>query len=174
MSSFNYTKEKTKFEKQWKCLADEYAAAGMHEKDIHAMHDFDWSVFKQERTWRIHATSIEDIIAADPEFGSALNVNTSTISAVLITHDSYSLDTIDEKYYWLKDVRNPDIRALLYQLADIDLLILHLSVFIGLNQEEIGQYLHVSQQAVSRRLARIKNFFKKSNAVGCKTAFPTA
>ncbi len=174
MSAFNYAKEKAAFEKQWERLASEYADAGMPEKDIQAMRDYDWSVFKEERNWCIHTTSIEDILPSNTEFRSDLDVTTSTICDELISHDSYSLDVIDDKYYWLKDVCDPDIKDLLYQLSDIDLCILHLSVFVGLSQEEIGQHLNLTHQAVSKRLAKTNKFFKKNLAVGCKTAFLTA
>ena len=51
---FNYSFEKGKFEAEWTKLRDEYRAVGMDEAAIEAMREFDWSVFKSERTYRRH------------------------------------------------------------------------------------------------------------------------
>lgn len=48
--AFNYAYEKKKFEKEWKQLRKEYAAAGMSFEDIEAMRQFDLKVFNSNRS----------------------------------------------------------------------------------------------------------------------------
>lgn len=46
--AFNYAYEKKKFEKEWKQLQKEYAAAGMSFEDIEAMRQFDLGCIQQQ------------------------------------------------------------------------------------------------------------------------------
>ena len=55
---FNYGLEKKKFDGEWERLRREYAAAGMDEAAIEAMHEFDWQIFKRERTYCRHTQQV--------------------------------------------------------------------------------------------------------------------
>ena len=54
---FNYGIEKKKFNEEWKKLQKEYEEAGMSEKSIQEIYEFDLNVFRKNRTEINHIIS---------------------------------------------------------------------------------------------------------------------
>ena len=55
---FNYGREKRAFDEKWARLEVEYRAAGMSEKAIQDMKNYDWQWFCSERTYRNHVQTL--------------------------------------------------------------------------------------------------------------------
>ena len=51
---FNYSYEKKKFDTEWEKLEIEYRKSGMTEKAIMEIRNFDWNLFKLQRTEALH------------------------------------------------------------------------------------------------------------------------
>ena len=51
---FNYGLEKKNFDSQWAMTRKQYEDAGMSSEAIHAMYDYDWSVFNANRSYQNH------------------------------------------------------------------------------------------------------------------------
>ena len=49
---FHYGYEKRKFDAEWTRLEQEYRAAGMDDRQIAAMKEYDWSWFCSQRTYQ--------------------------------------------------------------------------------------------------------------------------
>ena len=104
---FNYAAEKKKFETLWARLRREYRAAGMSDTAIQKMHDFDWEVFKQERTYRLHTQDlgigIFDEPSAEQEDKSAL------MKKFLESVSRWDDYTTASRYGWIEEVDDPSI-----------------------------------------------------------------
>lgn len=58
--NFNYSYEKKKFEQEWKKLEREYKQAGMSDKDIQTMKEFDMEYFRLNRNTVLHTCDLQD------------------------------------------------------------------------------------------------------------------
>lgn len=57
--NFNYSYEKKKFEQEWAKLEKEYGQAGMSDKDIQEMKNFDYDCFKLNRNTVLHTYDLQ-------------------------------------------------------------------------------------------------------------------
>lgn len=57
--NFNYSYEKKKFEQEWAKLEKEYRQAGMSDKDILEMKNFDYDCFKLNRNTVLHTYDLQ-------------------------------------------------------------------------------------------------------------------
>ena len=62
---FNYGMAKKRFEKEWEKLRKEYEDAGMSEKDIQEIYEFDLDVFRNERIECLHTQPFLDSKVSD-------------------------------------------------------------------------------------------------------------
>ena len=58
--SYNYAREKRKFDAEWKRKALWYRKEGMSEEDIEAMHSFDLAQFNRDRAYESRLSSVRD------------------------------------------------------------------------------------------------------------------
>ena len=159
MGKFNYRREKALFDREWSQLEKQYSSAGMAAGSIAAMKGYDWNLFNKRRSWRKHEDTFTEIM---PEGDSCedLNADNLNIGHAFSSEDSYALVSADKRFSWLNEITNPELLHLLNQLSEIDLIILTYSVFEGKSQKEISLMVGTSQQAVSKKLVRIKKFLK--------------
>lgn len=145
----SYTELKKEFEQEWAKNLKLYIEAGMTPEFIAAMREFDEEVFRKERAF-------QDNIPARIEYW-----------------DDPRMDNPVEYFSRLKkdlDTQLEDISPGLSQRAterDKEILLL---ASIGYTQAEIGEKLHISQQAISLRFNKLKKLFK----IACKNASPDA
>ena len=58
---FNCAAEKAKFDREWAKLRKEYANAGMSEKSIQKIYEYDWHCFCRNRAYERRATKMPSI-----------------------------------------------------------------------------------------------------------------
>ena len=149
---FHYWLEKKKFEEDWKQKRIEYAAAGMPEADIQRMYEFDWALFRQERVYQARNYPLEPAYL-QKQTGttdkSRWLLRYSNALAQTNLYDGDDLSTIPDQ------TDNPKMLSLFRQMDNMDLHLLSL-LLDGYKQEEIALRLCISQQAVSKRLIKMK------------------
>lgn len=101
--AFNYAYEKKKFEKEWKQLQKEYAAAGMSFEDIEAMRQFDLDIFNSNRRFFSHTQPLLSSDCGEDDYGqedkSVLLVRFS--EAMSVTDDGVSFHS---RYWWIEEL----------------------------------------------------------------------
>ena len=151
--AFNYAVEKKKFDKTWETLCKEYAEAGMSSNAIDEIYAFDLKVFNRERAEAVHT---QEYLTGDFE-----NEGQSTLLQkfpdCLASVDDNSI--FHSRYWWVETIETPKLAKKLKQLSNEDLEILTLYVFENYTQEEIGDLLGTTQQAISKRLKKMKKFY---------------
>ena len=154
---FNYAKEKTRFEKEWKKLRKEYEVAGMCADDIESVHTFDWEVFLSRRVYENHTQPLPDTLLNDENNGkcSSLFKKFSSLST------SFDVEDFSDRYAWLESVSDTELYAKLAMLSAEDLELLTLYAIDGYTQTEVALLLGQSQSVISRKISRIKKFLKK-------------
>ena len=135
---YNHALEYRKFEAQQRRLRREYEQAGMREAEISAMYLFDLAVFNRERRHWEHTRELpEDFRSlADPA------------------------DEAHPRLWWVEEIGDPVLAKRLKALSETDLELLTLYAMDGYTQPEIARKQGTTQQAISKKLARLKNFLK--------------
>ena len=134
--------ERKKFDGQQRALRELCQHAGMSEAEIHALQRFDLRVFLEERRYREHTQPYaEDRAAATGPT------------------EGYS------RYAWIEEISDPALAKAMKSLTQVDLELLTLYVVDGCNQAEAAACLGISQQNVSRRIARLKKYLKNFGQV---------
>ncbi len=64
---FNCAAEKAKFDREWAKLRKEYANAGMSEKSIQKIYEYDWHCFCRNRAYERRATKMPSIEIDGPD-----------------------------------------------------------------------------------------------------------
>ena len=133
--AYNYAKEKRKFDAEWKRKASWYRKEGMSEDDIEEMRRFDLEQFNRDRAYESRRRPLETACGSCytlmPEFNSG--------------HCG-----------WMEELNDPRLSANLCELPEADLELLTLLCVDGLSQAQTARVLGCTQQAVSKRLYKIK------------------
>lgn len=156
---FNYSYEKKKFEQEWAKLENEYKQAGMPDKDIQAMKEFDLKHFRLNRNTILHTFDLQD--REDLE-------NNGNDDFGNIAFDKIKYTTIKEqkkvethsRFWWTEELDSEEIISKIKNLSEEDIELLTLYVFEKYTQNEIGKFYGISQKAVSKRLAKVISFLK--------------
>lgn len=100
--SFNYAKEKRKFDEEWTRLQEQYAKAGMNAEAIAQMKAFDWGWFCSRRVYDWHTQSFPEEAIRDEDVQSNLFRKFAALSVVFDT------DMPTGRYGWVfaKDLRS--------------------------------------------------------------------
>ena len=149
--------KRSKFEKEQAKLRKEYLAAGMTEEQIKEMYEFDLQEYRRSRIEAMHTQELEfdsedfdDKETDNPLFKKYLE-------AISVTMD-YSDSS---RFGWIEAIENSKLASALKALPDDDLELLTKLVIDEMNQPEIAISMGVSQQAISKKIIKIKNFFEK-------------
>lgn len=155
---FNYAHEKAKFDREWEKTQQIYRSAGMNEKSIQEMRDFDWSLFKKERIYQLHTQKIG---GADFESEDSVQSDKSPLLkkffAKLSLCDDY---TAISRYGWIDDLSDTELLRRVSALSHEDLELLTLFVIDELSQKQIARILSCSQQNISKRIQKIRKNLK--------------
>ena len=160
MSSFNYRAEKSRFDFLWDRLAVEYREAGMSPEAIEEMRQFDWDEFKRRRNCWLHETLFSELEPSEESDDSDNTIPNSRLLKQMVVSDTYADTPKSDRYQWFKDITSPDLLNQLLLLSDSDLALLNAYMFEGYSQVEIAKMLGVSQQAVAKKLSRLKRILK--------------
>lgn len=153
---FNYAREKRKFDKEWRKLAEQYIEAGFDTAGIQAMHDFDWELFCQRRTYENSEQELPSAMIDDSD-GKNRSTLFRKFPSLTVSFDENSLIG---RYGWMEAVTDPLMTDKLSRLTGDDVELLTLLVFDEYQQTEIAAMQACTQQAVSKKIKRIKIFLK--------------
>lgn len=133
--AYNYAREKRRFDAEWKRRELWYRKEGMSEDDIEEMRRFDLEQFNRDRAYESRRRPLETACGSCytlmPEFNSG--------------HCG-----------WMEELNDPRLSANLCELPEADLELLTLLCVDGLSQAQTARVLGCTQQAVSKRLYKIK------------------
>lgn len=157
---FNYSYEKKKFEQEWAKLEKEYREAGMSDKDIQTMKEFDLKYFRLNRNTVLHTCYLQDSedleSNGNDDFG---NIDFNKIEYANIKEQE-KVET-HSRFWWIEELNSEELVSKIKSLSENDIELITLYVFEKYTQNEIGEFYGISQRAVSKRLAKIINFLKK-------------
>lgn len=157
--SFNYGHEKKKFEDEWKVLRKKYADAGMSEKDIDELYQYDLNDFRHRRNEIIHTQpfSCADESQNDSDGMSPL---LAKFMAEFSVQDSYHSQT-NPRFYWLDEIEDYNLYEKLNSLSQDDLELITKLSFDGFSQKEIASIYGVSNANISKKIKRIRKFLSE-------------
>ena len=133
--AYNYAKEKRKFDAEWKRKASWYRKEGMSEDDIEEMRRFDLEQFNRDRAYESRRRPLETAC------GSCYTLMPERNSG---------------RGGWIEELSDPRLSAKLRELPEADLELLTLLCVDGCSQTQAAHVLGFTQQAVSKRLYKIK------------------
>ena len=154
---FNYSKEKFIFDREWKKLREQYIKEGMSEETIQELYDFDWGWFRARRNYenRVQALPDEEIDEQKAEARSNLFRKFASLST------SFEETELSGRYAWIDTISDDTLSKKLKNLSDDELELLTLSAIEGYTQREIARKMHCSQNAISKRLIKIRRILKE-------------
>ena len=135
--AYNYAREKGRFDAEWKRKASWYRKEGMSEDDIEEMRRFDLEQFNRDRAYESRRRPLETAC------GSCYTLMPERNSG----HGG-----------WIEELSDPRLSAKLRELPEADLEFLTLLCVDGLLQAQAAHVLGFTQQAVSKRLRKIKKY----------------
>ena len=133
--AYNYAKEKRKFDAEWKRKASWYRKEGMSEDDIEEMRRFDLEQFNRDRAYESRRRPLETAC------GSCYTLMPERNSG---------------RGGWIEELSDPRLSAKLRELPEADLELLTLLCVDGCSHTQAAHVLGFTQQAVSKRLYKIK------------------
>ena len=133
--SWNDSIQRNKFNKEQKTQEESYRKKGMSDMQINAMKDFDQAEYKSDRRFYSHTLPLDD------NAQSTMNVCAEQ------THS---------RYWWIEEIDDPILVSRIKTLSTAEIEILTMFVYEGYTQSDIGKKLGISQQAVAKRIKRIK------------------
>lgn len=153
--SFHYAKERAKFDREWEKLRRQYKNAGMIPEAIEEMYQYDLRFFNSCRKYYSHTQQMPETIGVDTDENknSTLFRKYSALSVTFNDTDLY------DRYSWLESSSNPQIQSIVGALTLKDKELLTLLYCDGKNQDDISKEWGCTQQAVSKRLQKIKKYF---------------
>ena len=136
--------------------AEEYRRYGMDEEAIKEMEEYDWELYRDERTHQMHNQPFSD---------SSLGADTAEEgeNALFLKYEnqlSVTQDILAEhsRYWWIEELDNPELCAKIKQLSMSDIELITQYVFDGFTQERIAENNNINQKNISKKISRIKNF----------------
>ena len=133
--SWNDSVQRNKFNKEQKTQEDSYRKKGMSDMQINAMKEFDQAEYKSDRRFFSHTIPLDD-------------------------NERFTVNEFDEnahsRYWWIEEIDDPVLACRIKTLSHVEIEILTMFVYEGYTQSDIGRRLGISQQAVAKRIKRIK------------------
>ena len=153
---FNYGKEKRAFDKEWIFMKEQYVAAGMPDTAIQELYEFDLNWFRMRRVYAIHVQMLPDEIEEKSnDLRRKLYLKYGSLS---VEFDDINLTG---RYSWIETISDPKLSANVKSLTTDELEILTLIAIEGFSQREVARKLNCSQNAISKRMIRIRSILKK-------------
>lgn len=153
---WNNGKERALFQKEQAELRKQYLAAGMTEEQIQALYAFDREWYKSRRREAVHTQRLDIQTSEDEDINkdNPLYKKFFEKLAVEDNHADYS------RYGWIDELENEELAKAVNALSDTDREILTLLIE-GFNQATIALSLGMTQPAVSQRIKKIREIFRK-------------
>jgi RNA polymerase sigma factor (sigma-70 family) len=155
--AWNNGLERKKFEAEQEKLAAEYRAAGMSEEQIQQMHEFDLEVFNSNRRFAEHTQEFPESPFEDGDEGQSPLYERFPEALTV----SMELPIGNWRYAWIDELEDEQLAKELKSLSVEDIELITLYAFEERSQEEISKQFGISQRAVSKRIEKLRKFFKK-------------
>lgn len=154
--SWNNGAEKAKFIAQQRKQAEEYRKLGMSEEQIHAMYELDLEQFNSDRRFYSHTQELTTSMFVEGDADDA----ESTLFLKFMDELSVTDDNSSEhsRFWWVEEIENPDLVSRVKMLTSDELELITMHVFEGYTQKDLSDHFGVTQQAVCKKLRRIKKF----------------
>ena len=148
--SFNYAREKRKFEKEWEVLYQKYSRTGMPEDAIAQMKEYDWVCFCGNRIYQMHTQAIpQEVFDADEEHSTLLKK---------FPNLSVQLELGSGRYGWIESIEDDVLYGRLQALAPKDLELVTLLVIEKYTRAGIAKLWGCSRSAITQRVNKIAAF----------------
>ena len=159
--SFNNGLERKKFEVNQIKLRVEYLKTGMNEDFIRSMYEFDLGEFNSRRRFCNHTQSISPLAFAEggEESGEKNPLFRKFLSAI---SNSMEDSACHSKYWWIEEISCTKLAKRIKSLSEPDLELLAKYALEGFSELEIAKNQGVTQQAVSKKIRRIKKYLRNS------------
>jgi RNA polymerase sigma factor (sigma-70 family) len=151
---WNDGKERSKFEREQRQLRKQYLAAGMSEEQIKEAYEFDLEWYKSRRREAAHTQKL-DVDTGDDE---CLDLLLSKYIENFSVNDEYFTSS---RYGWIETITNINFIKALNCLTADELELITKLIVDELSQQEIAELLCISQQAISKKIKKIKKIFEK-------------
>ena len=151
----NVEKEYRQFEQEMEWYRKEYLAAGLPEGDFRPLYEFCKAQLARDIAYQKHSQSLCVCDDYDEEERNPL----IQLFPEQLTYEDSSPKI--SKYWWIDELSNGTLAKRLLSLSDLDLQIIDLYVFQGLNQEEASKVLGKNQVWISRKIASITKKLKE-------------
>ena len=145
---FHYGYEKRKFDAEWTRLEQEYRAAGMDDRQIAAMKEYDWTWFCSQRTYQNRVQALPSEQCEDESEQSCLFRKSESLSC---TWDTGDVDA--QRFGWLSSLEDELLYRRLCKLPedDLELLTIRNEVYIGnMVQGKSGTLSYKSRKLVNK------------------------
>ena len=154
---WNNGKERAKFEREQKELRARYIAAGMTEEQIQAMYEYDLRCFNGKRREAEHTQALDyaAVEAEDKELENPLYKKFADKLSVTMNLEDASC------YAWIEEIEDERMVKAIKALPQDYIEILTEIIANGRTKSEIAQRRGVKKTAISNKISRIKNIFKK-------------
>lgn len=154
---WNNGKERAKFEREQKELREQYIAEGMTEEQIQAMYDFDLKVFNGKRREAEHTQALDfaAVEAEDKELQNPLYKKFSDKLSVTMNFADAS------RYAWIDEIEDERLVKAIRALPQDYIDILTEVIVDRRTKSDIANERGVLKTAISNKICRIKNIFKK-------------
>ena len=138
--TYNYAREKRKFDAEWERKALWYKKEGMSDESIEEMYRFDLEQFNRDRAYENRRSPLED-------------------SCGSFCHQPSLSGTL--RYGWVYEISDPRLSERLYNLTEHELELLTLVAVEGKTHGEIADKFSCSRQSITKQIAQIRKIFKK-------------
>ena len=157
--SWNDGFERRIFKEKIKKQTEYYRSLGMSEEQISAINEFDREEFLSDRRYRMHTQPLDVSVFYEDDLDESDN-------ALLMRFRETLSITIEDcgdapRHWWVEQLESVVLAAAVKSLPEDDIELLTMIAHDGMTHSEIAVIMGVSRQAVTDRLARIRNHIKK-------------
>ena len=136
---YNYSREKRKFDAEWKKKETWYRESGMSEEAIQEIFTYDWAEFNATRKFYRYMEDVD--VERIPEKSGDI------------------LETALPKE-WIELLDSPEMLRKIRQLPTDYIEIIEMLCFENLTQREIAERMSCSQQNIAKKIEKIKKILK--------------
>ena len=136
---YNYSREKRKFDAEWKKKEEWYRESGMSEEVIHEIFTYDWAEFNATRKFYRYMEDVD--VERIPE-------KSCDILETALTND------------WTELLDSPEMLRKIRKLPADYIEIIEMLYFENLTQREIAERMSCSQQNIAKKIEKIKKVLK--------------
>lgn len=136
---YNYSREKRKFDAEWKKKEEWYRESGMSEEAIQEIFAYDWAEFNSTRKFYRYMEDVD--VEHIPE-------KSCDILETALAND------------WTELFDSPEILRRIRQLPTDYIEIIEMLYFENLTQREIAERMSCSQQNIAKKIEKIKKILK--------------